>query len=290
MNKMIATIISLLITVSPSFSQDILIKSTELNTDIMHQNIEINLNDQNEGTIQKEVFLKTEDGIDIAINHFDSGKKDSVLIICPGWHMTKDSFVFTGMSKEFFKNTDVIAMDFRGHGHSSGFFTFSAKEYLDLKAVVDYAKIRYSKISLMGFSLGAATSIIYASIYKDVDKVIAVSPPTEFGKIENSFYKKEAFMPTLKKFEPWRMISVRPGSPFEKKIKPIDVIQSVSPIPILILAGGKDPTIYPWHAEELFEKAGYPKRLKIYQNDSHAEDIYMQSHDSFLSVCNNWLK
>ncbi len=100
-----------------------------------------------------EIFLQTEDNIRIAVNHYDKGR-DHVVIIAHGWYMCKDSNVFKAMSEDFFENYDVITMDFRGHGKSSGFYTFSANEPKDIKTVINYAKQRYSKIGLLGFSLG----------------------------------------------------------------------------------------------------------------------------------------
>ncbi|EKE03637.1 MAG: hypothetical protein ACD_20C00174G0011 [uncultured bacterium] len=236
----------------------------------------------------KQLLLKTEDNIKIAINHYDSNR-DTVVIICHGWHMCKDSKVFKAISKDFHKNYDVITMDFRGHGKSTGFYTFSAKEPNDLKTVVDYAKTKYKKIYLIGFSLGAASAIIHTAQNKDIDKLIAISTPVSFDKIENHYYKKEAYLPTLKKFELWRTLSVRPGNLFLKKINPIDIIQNISPIPVLLLTGSKDPTIYPWHSEELFNKANNPKSIEIFQDNFHAEDLYLSSPDRFINVCNDWM-
>jgi alpha/beta superfamily hydrolase len=235
----------------------------------------------------KEIFLKTEDNIKIAINHYDSGR-DTVVIIAHGWYMCKDSKVFKALSEDFYKNFDVITMDFRGHGRSSGFYTFSAKEVNDLKAVVDYAKSRYSRVNLLGFSLGAATSIIHTAKYKDIDSLIVVSPPVSFDKIENHFFKKEAYIPTIEKFELWRSLSIRAGNPFLPKINPIDVIQDISPIPVLFLAGEIDPTVYAWHAKKLYNKACQPKSIMIFQDNYHAEDLYLSSRDKFLKVCNSW--
>ena len=89
--------------------------------------------------MNKEIFLKTSDGIKIAINLY-SKARDSVVIICPGWFMTKDSAIFKKISEDLFKNLDVITMDFRGSGRSRGFYTFSSKEPLDLYCVISYAK------------------------------------------------------------------------------------------------------------------------------------------------------
>lgn len=238
---------------------------------------------------RKEIFLKTSDNIKIAINHYNSGKRNSVLIICPGWFMCKDANAFKSMSKDFYKHTDVITMDFRGHCKSSGFFTFTAKEVNDLKAVVDYAKTKYSNISLLGFSLGGATSILYTAQYKDIDRIIAVSAPADFNKIEHEYFNKDAYNMTMKKFELWRAVSIRPGNLFLSKIRPIDVIQNISPIPILFLTGTKDPTVYPWHSAKLYNNADKPKALENFEDNYHAEDLYLQSSDKFLRTCINWL-
>lgn len=235
----------------------------------------------------KEIFLKTEDNIKISINHYESGR-DTVVIIAHGWYMCKDSNAFKSISEDFFRKYDVITMDFRGHGKSSGFYTFTAKELADLKVVVDYAKSRYSQINLIGFSLGAAISIIHTAKYKDINSLIAVSAPVGFDKIENHFYKKEAFIPTIKKFELWRSLSIRVGNPFLPKINPIDVVQDISPIPVMFLAGEIDPTVYAWHAQELYNKACQLKSIMIFEDNYHAEDLYLNSRNKFLDVCNNW--
>lgn len=238
--------------------------------------------------IFKEKFLKTEDNIKIAINHYDK-ERDSVVIIAHGWYMCKDSTVFKAMSGDFFENYDVITMDFRGHGKSSGFYTFTANEPADIKAVINYAKQRYSKISLLGFSLGAAISIIHAAKHNDINSLIAVSAPVSFDKIENHFFKKEAFIPTFKKFELWRSLSIRPGNILLKKINPIDIIQKIESASILFLTGGNDPTVHPWHSQKLYDKAHERKSLTVFHGNFHAEDLYISSRERFIRVCNDWM-
>lgn len=234
----------------------------------------------------REIFLKTDDNVNIAINHYNSGRNE-VIIIAHGWYMCKDSKVFKAMSEDFFRYQDVITMDFRGHGRSSGFFTFSSKEPNDLKAVVDYAKTKYSRINLIGFSLGAATSIIHTAKHNDINSLVAVSAPVSFEKIENHFFKRDAYLATLKKFELWRSLTIRPGNIFSKKVAPIDVIQDIDSIPVLFVAGEKDPTIYPWHAQELYNKACEPRAI-INFKAAHAEDIYLKLPVNFINTCYSW--
>ncbi|MBQ9688202.1 alpha/beta fold hydrolase, partial [bacterium] len=155
-------------------------------------------------------FAKTKDRVNIALDYYCCGHK-VVVIVAPGWCMTKDSDAFRRISQSFSKFFDVIAFDFRGHGKSGGFYTFTARELMDMDAVVRFARKKgYEKIHLMGYSLGAAMSLIYASKSRFIDRVIAVSPPADFDKIENRMWKKEAWGETFKKFELDRFASIRP--------------------------------------------------------------------------------
>lgn len=238
----------------------------------------------------KELRLNTNDKIQIAVNHYKSFKRKSIIIICPGCFMSKDASPFLDMSADLFSQFDIITMDFRGHGRSSGLFTFTAREHNDLRTVVRFAKEKYSRIGLIGFSLGAATAIIYAAKYKDVQSIIAISAPVDFSKIENRFLKKEAVIPALEKFEVLKSPNIRPGNIFLKKQKPIDIVNKIHPIPILLISGSDDPIVFPWHAEELYKKACEPKAIVKFQEGLHAEELYLKSKDKFLKVCIDWFE
>ena len=233
-------------------------------------------------------ILKTDDNIKIAINHYQTNH-NQVIILAPGWFMTKDSSAFDSMAREFARDFDVISLDFRGHGCSSGFYTFTSKENFDLKAVVDYAKKSYLKVYLAGFSLGGALVLIHGAQFCNVDKIIAISAPDEFNKIENQFWRPEAFVPTFKKFELKRWLSVRPSLIIRKKVKPIDIVQNIK-VPILFIAGKKDPTICFYHTKALYEKAVSQKKYELFENGIHAEDLYLDEPARFMSVCTNFLK
>lgn len=234
----------------------------------------------------KEFFVKTEDNVDIACNHYQKGN-DKVIIIAPGWYMCKDTKPFKDLSEDLAKNYDVVTLDFRGHGKSAGNFTFTTEEPMDLKAVINWARQRYSKIGLLGFSLGGALVVIHSAINKDVDVMVAVSPPADLNKIESHFWKPEAFIPTFKKFDIKENRNVRPGNIFLKKINPADVVHDIA-IPSLYIAGENDPTVYPWHTELLYKKSTCKKSYVLFENNNHAEDLYIDSRERFLKVCNEW--
>lgn len=237
--------------------------------------------------LEKE--LTTFDGTRITINEIKTGHKE-VLIIAPGWFMCKDSIPFDNMAKRFSKSFDVITMSFRGHCGSGGKFTFTSREYDDLNTVINFARKDYKKVYVAGFSLGSATAVITQYKYQNADKLILVSPPVDFDRIENRVWSRHAYIPTLKKFEVKTWTNITPGKFWLKKIKPLDVIDKISPTPILIIAGTHDPIIRLWHAEELYQKAKEPKKIIVYGKSRHAEDIFLENKEKFIKDCITWLK
>jgi len=236
-----------------------------------------------------KLTLKTSDDITIAVKHYHSDR-DEVLIIAPGWFMTKDTRSFSDMAEEFANQFDVLAMDFRGHGKSSGFYTFTAKESADLKAVVDFAKSKYEKVYLMGFSLGGALVLIHGAQEDNVDKIIAVSTPHSFDKIENQMWRPEAwYMTIFKKMNLKQWATIRPSPVIGEKIRPIDIVDKIE-APTLFIAGEKDPTVHAWHTQALFNKAVCKKHFELFEKCFHAEDLFLQDREKFLNTCNDWLK
>lgn len=236
----------------------------------------------------KNPELTTEDNVKISANYY-CNQKDEIVIIAPGWCMTKDSSAFVLISEMFIANYDVICFDFRGHGKSEGWFTFMSKELYDLDAVVKFAKEKgYRKIHLAGFSLGAGVVLIYAAQNQFISSVIAVSAPTDFDKIENEMWRKEAWGETFRKFELGRFLSIRPYPIPLEKIKPIDIIENVK-CPTLFISGEKDPTVKAWHTETLYKKAQCEKYYKCFANGYHAEDLYLHFKDKFKELTTNWL-
>ncbi|NQT07121.1 MAG: alpha/beta fold hydrolase [Candidatus Omnitrophica bacterium] len=237
----------------------------------------------------KETILTTEDGIRISVNHYRNGF-DRAIIICPGFMMYKDSKPFSMLSERLNDEFDIITMDFRGHGKSSGLYTFTSREHLDLEAVVTYARKSYKDIGLMGFSLGAAIAINEAASKRSVGKLMAVSSPTEFKKIENRFLDKAVLKATVKKFE-WNMANVKLGNILIEKPKPIDLVGRISPVPVLFVHGDRDTIINHNHSVSLYKKANEPKKLVVIKNGLHAEDLFFGNNfDDFISLCIDWFK
>jgi alpha-beta hydrolase superfamily lysophospholipase len=237
----------------------------------------------------EEITLKTEDGVHIYADHYKNGF-DRVIIVCPGFLMHKDARPFKQLSEGLSKEFDVITMDFRGHGKSKGSYTFTSRENLDLRALIDFAKRGYASIGVIGFSLGGAVAINEISECRIINKLMVVSAPADFYWIENRFLTKGVIASTLKKFD-WKMGRVRLGNVLLKKPRPIENVTKLSPIPILFVHGEKDTIVKPRHSRFLYERAREPKRIVTYKDCLHAEDIFFgDNYENFVALCADWFK
>lgn len=239
-----------------------------------------------QGVIAK---IATQDDHEIAIRHF-KGNHQEVVILAHGFYNNKDAYLFKSMAENFSREWDVISFDFRGHGESEGLFSWTSCECLDLRAAVDYAKTQgYSRIGVIGFSLGAAVTLIEAGQNRDIHSVIAVSAPYNFWKINYRFWEKEMLSDLQLNLGPkGKGKGVRPGNPFMTKIRPIDVVHKISPTPVFFIHGRRDWLIHPLHSVKLMRKAKKPKKLLLVPETGHAEKIYDAKPDILMEACVEW--
>lgn len=236
------------------------------------------------------MILTTSDSHKISVSHLKDSR-DEVIVLAHGFYNNKDVYLFREMAAALHDYYDVLSFDFRGHGKSDGLFSWTHHETKDLRTVVSYAKDQgYKKIGVIGFSLGAAVTLIEASQNRNISSVIAVSAPYDLWKIDFRFWEPEMLkdlklnlgMKGKGKF-------IRPGNPFLVKLRPIDVVDRISPTPCLFIHGKKDWLIKPYHSERLFEKALEPKKLTLCSNVGHAEKIFDDNPHEFITACTEWL-
>ena len=231
--------------------------------------------------------LRTSCGVQISIRqeHISS---DKVIVISPGFFQSKETKTFRAIEVDLLKYFDVISMDYRGHGKSGGLYTFSAREVEDLKVVLDHARKNHKMVGVLGFSYGGTTALIEQSIYRNIDSLICVSSPMASDKIEFKWWLPRSLKLGMKGLE-WGA-GARIGNPFLKKVKAIDIVDTLSPMPLFFIHGDQDPTVGYRHSEGLFSKAKEPKRLEVISKASHAEEIYRQYPDQFIKLVADWFE
>ena len=223
--------------------------------------------------------------------YYDQYRSDhkKVVIIAHGFFNSKQAILLKQLGESLNSEYDVILFDFRGHGESKGLFYWTAKEYLDLLAVVEFAGKGYERIGLIGFSLGAATSIIAASKTILINSIISISAPAEFAKIDYRFWeldlKNDLFYNLFGEGNHGK--GVRPGPFWHKKESPLEIVKKTG-VPIFYIHGDADWVIRHSHSEDLYQNTVAFKRLSIIKNGPHAEHLFREHKDEMLRLIREW--
>lgn len=235
--------------------------------------------------------LLTVDHQKVAYRHYKNGH-DKAIIIAHGFYNSKDAVILKKLAENLYSDYDIFMFDFRGHGKSSGLYTWTSREGKDLKAVLDYLDGKYKKIGMLAFSFGGSVAINTLAYDKRVDSLICVSTASDPNKTDYQFWKldlKGDLAYTLFTLEGLKGRGFRPGPFWLKKEKPIDNVSKIQ-IPILYIHGEKDWVIKPWHSQTLYDKTQSKKKLVIIKNGPHAEYLARDFFEQFIAEVKTWLK
>src|SRR5258708_2778021 len=109
----------------------------------------------------RSLSFTTQDGIHISSDLYapEPPRTKGILVIAPGFAQHSRTRSMQAIAQALSPTIDILMLDFRGNGKSSGSYWFGSKEYADLEPLLRWAKGRYGKVNLMGFSLGAYSSL-----------------------------------------------------------------------------------------------------------------------------------
>jgi fermentation-respiration switch protein FrsA (DUF1100 family) len=155
---------------------------------------------------------------------------------------------------------NVLMFDLRGHGESEGTrMSAGYCEKRDLLGAVAYLKGRgLDHIGVLGFSMGAATSLMAAAESKDIGAVVADSSFADLKDIMEPEFSKRTKFPRF--FLPPLLFTVKImyGVDFDA-VKPVECVSEVAPRPILFIHGELDETIPLEHAYRLQKASQNPQ-------------------------------
>jgi uncharacterized protein len=182
----------------------------------------------------------------------------------------------------------TCVFNFRGTGQSGGNLDLLSWTY-DLDAVVaNLVKIQCvdkSRIFLMGFSAGAATSVYVAAHDKRISALVSCASPAEFSSLRlDELLEQCRSLGTIK--DEFFSFSLDEWRNHFLEINPIRWIDKVSPRPLLIIHGESDELIGLDHSERLYEKANDPKQLVIIPGAGHR----LRTNEMAMDTALSWLK
>ena len=243
-----------------------------------------------------ELGFQTSDGVQIATNwyHDPALPQSTVIIFSPGLSQYKDSSMMVKLSTALTVLGEVVNLDFRGTGKSSGSFTFGAKEQLDIEPILQWANGRFKKIVLLGVSLGGYTTLRAAAEWPAlVDQVLVASPPTS---ADADFWQGDVMIAGINNWlHPDPLALQDHGNPFFHWGFPLggkpdarDFAGEVQ-APTSFLVGSADLMVPMAMSRKIYKNVKAPKSWLVMQGGLHAEEMYLQNPDLFMKWMNDGL-
>ena len=166
------------------------------------------------------------------------------------------------------KNINICSFDFEGSGYSEGeYISLGFHEKWQLKNVVDFIE-NYpgvGEIGLWGRSMGAATTLIYASMDKRIKAIVVDSPFTDFRRVAKETCMAQVSIPG---FLIEGAISIIGKSVYNKnkmkinEIKPIEAVKKCD-IPVMFVHAKDDDMVNFQHTLDLYNNyRGINKEIK----------------------------
>ena len=186
----------------------------------------------------------------------------------------------------------VLIFNFRGAGESGGNFDILGWSW-DLEAMLgllyEQEQVDRSRLSVMGFSGGAAVAVYVAARDQQICSLVTCASPAQFSKFVTSegldeliaqlrsigTIKDSDFPPSLEKW----------AQGFET-ITPLNCVHYISPRPLLIVHGDGDDVVDPGQAQMLYDKAGEPKELFMVPGGGHR----LRIDETAMTKALEWLK
>ncbi len=187
----------------------------------------------------------------------------------------------------------VLMFDMRGFGKSGGDrFTLGAQEVRDVGGAIDFMDKRglaSRGVDLLGFSMGAATSMLVAASEPRVSALVEDSGYAELGNVLEDQVPKNSGLPGI--FTPGVVLAARVLIGVDAySIRPIDGMQSLAArgTPLLIIHGEGDTTVPVSHARRLAAAYG-PKAETYYVPRAEHVGSYLSDPKTYLSKVTTFL-
>jgi alpha-beta hydrolase superfamily lysophospholipase len=218
----------------------------------------------------ERISFQSEDGVTIRGWWFSRPESQRVVIGLHGHRGAKTDLLGIG-SGLWRAGNNVLLFDFRGCGESDhGPQSLAHNEQRDARAAVRYAQARLpgANIGMIGYSMGASIAILVAAAEPAIKAVAADSPFATMRDVVADAYVRRR-VPTRPILDLTDALTRwRYGYPFHA-VRPIDVVGAIAPRPFLLMHGTADTVIPIRHAHQLYEAAGDPKELVVYEGATH---------------------
>ena len=225
-----------------------------------------------------DLIIHTVDNVTIRGRLFDN-ENDRVIIYCHPLLGSQKGEEVQPLLDAFIDDFDLITFNFRGHKSSGWRSTAGGDEVLDLRAVISFAvKKGYDKIVVLGAGIGSSVAIRTAGIFRNIDALIVISP--SFSPENQPFLIRMTTDITLNTDfgrVPLRILTNTRLGTRSTGGYPIDIIDSVSPIPLLIIQSENDRVVDLSKFRDALGRGKEPGKLVVVPGRRHANKLLVKS-------------
>lgn len=246
-----------------------------------------------ERTECEDVYIQSHDDLTLHGRFYDVDKDAPVIIVFHGYRSPTLRDCAGGFSLGLKLGYNVLAVDQRAHGTSSGrVISFGIKERYDCLKWIDYVRQRLgddTPIILCGISMGAATILMSASLQlpKNVRGIMADCPYSSPSAIIRKVCKDVGYPPTLAYPFLWLGALIYGGF----RLDSCDAVSAVknTDIPILLIHGGDDRFVPCEMSRLIYENCADHAQLHIFPDAGHGLS-YIIDHQRYEEICLKFLK
>jgi uncharacterized protein len=187
----------------------------------------------------------------------------------------------------------VLLFDLRGSGRSGGDrFTLGTKEVRDVRGAIDFLEQRglaASGVHLLGFSMGASTSLVAAAGDQRVRAVVEDSGYASLGDVLALNVPRETGLPEF--FTPGVVFAGRlllDVDPY--KFRPVDKVPALRSqgTRLLVIHSDTDPIVPPYHGRQIAAAYG-PGVETWWVSGANHTGIYKQHPEDYLARLTSFL-
>lgn len=175
----------------------------------------------------------------------------------------------------------VLAFEYHGHGGVVGIpITLGYREIDDFLGAIAYLKQRdpSTHIGAMGYSMGAAVTLMGAARTQDVEAVVADSAfASSWSAVELAVHRAfrlrcrlPGWLLTLLYSTTDLLLWWRAGYRFHQ-VEPYQDVAKIAPRPLLFIHGTNDAIVSLENAKRLYEAAHFPKQLWLIEGAKHTK-------------------
>ena len=221
------------------------------------------------GILYEDIYLDTADGLKLHgwKLHAEKGSVDqktagSILF----FHGNGDN-VSTQLPNTFWlakEGYDLYVFDYRGYGLSQGEAELDAT-INDMELMIAYVVNQLpenEKLIVMGHSLGASMaiySVAHSNYLARIEALISIEAFSDYHDVTQDVLSTSWLFWLFQ----WPL-----SFTVDNSYRPLDSIELISPVPVLIIHSESDEMIEMYHAERLYEAAKEPKSFKLI-NSNH---------------------